>query len=50
VLENLYTEALLRAQFGALQILDLQVYETELQEGARHAGLSALVGMVARKT
>lgn len=50
VLENLYTEALLRAQFGALQILDLQVYETELQEGARHAGPSALVGMVARKT
>ena len=50
VLENLYTEALLRAHFGALQILDLQVYETELQEGARHAGPSALVGMVARKT
>ena len=50
VLENLYTEELLRAEFSALQILDLQVYETELHEGARHAGPSALVGMVARKT
>jgi len=50
VLENLYTEGLLRAEFSALQILDLQVYEAELREGARHAGPSALIGMVARRT
>lgn len=50
VLENLYTETLLRTEFGALQILDLRIYEAELQEGARHAGMSALAGMVARRT
>lgn len=50
VLENLYTEELLRREFSALEILDIQVYEAELREGARHAGPSALIGMVARKT
>ena len=50
VLENLYTEELLRTEFSALQMVDFEVYEAELREGARHAGPSALVGMVARKT
>jgi 2-polyprenyl-3-methyl-5-hydroxy-6-metoxy-1,4-benzoquinol methylase len=39
VLENLYTEALLRTEFIALQILELEVYEAELREGARHRPL-----------
>ena len=47
--ENLYTSALLRAAFPALEIVELKEYEAELAEGARHAGRSALVGMVARK-
>lgn len=49
VLENLYTEELLRTELSALEILDLQVYEAELHEGLRHVGPSALIGMVARK-
>lgn len=49
VLENLYTEELLRKEFGSLQIVELEVYEAILNEGARHAGTSALVGMVARR-
>lgn len=49
VLEHLYTESMLRSAFGALEILELEEYEAELGEGKRHAGRSALVGMVARK-
>jgi 2-polyprenyl-3-methyl-5-hydroxy-6-metoxy-1,4-benzoquinol methylase len=49
LLENLYTEALLRASFPTLQIIELREYEAELNEGRRHAGRSALIGMTARK-
>lgn len=49
VLENLYTEELLRTEFAALQIVDLEAYQAVLHEGTRHAGPSALVGMVARQ-
>ena len=47
--ENLYTEALLRASFGALELLTLSDYEAEVDEGAGHRGRSALIGLVARK-
>lgn len=49
VLENLYTEELLRSAFAGLQIVDLQVYEAMLDEGRQHRGPSALVGMVVKK-
>lgn len=49
VLENLYTETLLRTAFEALEIVELRDYEAELAEGRRHAGRSALIGMVARR-
>lgn len=49
VLENLYTEELLRTEFASFQMLDLCIYEAVLGEGARHVGPSALVGMVARR-
>lgn len=49
VLENLYTEELLRTEFGALRMVELVPYEAVLDEGARHAGASALIGMVASK-
>lgn len=49
VLDNLYTDALLRAAFAQLQLIELREYETELQEGTQHSGKSALIGMVARK-
>jgi SAM-dependent methyltransferase len=48
-LSHLYTADLLRRAFASLQIVDLVEYEAELHEGARHAGRSALVGLVARK-
>ncbi len=48
-LENLYTEAFLRETFAGHEILELKSYETELNEGAGHAGMSALVDLVVRK-
>ena len=46
---HLYTPALLRESFAALQIIELREYEAELAEGSAHCGRSALSGMVARK-
>jgi len=46
-LENLYTEALLRESFKDLEILHLASYDAEVDEGAGHKGMSALVDLVA---
>ena len=46
---HLYTEDLLRAAFAATEILELRAYDTDLTEGTRHRGKSALIGMVARR-
>lgn len=48
-LSHLYTEALLRDAFAALEIIELRDYEAELNEGQQHRGRSALIGMVAQK-
>lgn len=48
-LSHLYTQDMLRAAFAEAEILELCEYEDELDEGARHRGRSALVGLVARK-
>jgi SAM-dependent methyltransferase len=48
-LSHLYTAGLISASFPSLQTLELVEYEAELKEGARHVGLSALLGFVARK-
>ena len=48
-MENLYTEALLRAAFADMQILYLREYDEDIREGAGHSGMSALIDMVARK-
>jgi SAM-dependent methyltransferase len=48
-LDHLYTEAMLREHFSALDILELVSYEAELREGAQHTGMAALVGLAARK-
>ena len=48
-LENLYTAQLLREAFSGLEILELREYEGELREGAAHAGMSAVIDLVARK-
>lgn len=47
--DHLYTEAMLRKHFAALDILELVSYEAELREGTQHTGQSALIGLVARK-
>ena len=49
VLENLYTEELLRDAFGDFEILELRSYDAEIEEGEGHKGMSALVDLVARK-
>ena len=49
LIENLYTEERIRELSRDFEILDLQCYEKELSEGARHNGMSALLGMVAKK-
>lgn len=49
VLENLYTEEILRVELGSLDIVELLNYEANLAEGTQHAGRSALIGLVGRK-
>lgn len=48
-IDHLYTEALLREQFAALEIVELTSYEAELHEGEQHSGMAALIGLVARQ-
>jgi len=49
ILEHLYTGALLREQFAALEILHLAEHDDVIHEGKGHDGMSALVDLVARK-
>jgi 2-polyprenyl-3-methyl-5-hydroxy-6-metoxy-1,4-benzoquinol methylase len=49
ILEHLYTEAMIRELIGTLEPIDLCVYEKSLSEGRKHTGMSALLGLVARK-
>ena len=50
LIEHLYTEELIRELSQGFEVLDLRCYEKELSEGARHTGMSALLGMVAKKS
>lgn len=47
-IDQLYTPELLREAFAGCQFEELAEYEATLQEGLRHQGRSALIGMVAR--
>ncbi len=49
IAENLYTEALLRESFAGLEIVALESYDREIDEGVGHSGMSALIDLVARK-
>ena len=49
LIEHLYTDEMIRDLAKDFQILDLCCYEKELSEGARHTGMSALLGLVAKK-
>lgn len=47
--ENLYTRSMLEGAFGDFQNIVINEEERELNEGAGHAGMSALIGLTARK-
>lgn len=49
VKEQLYTEAMLKDAFSGMAILEMADYDATLDEGQGHSGLSALIGMVAKK-
>ena len=49
LIEHLYTEDLMRDLAKDFTILELTSYEKELSEGPRHTGMSAILGLVARK-
>ena len=48
-IENLYTRAMLEREFGDFRELKIVEEERELREGASHAGMSAVIGLTARK-
>ena len=47
--ENMYTRKLLEDAFGDFTSLDIKEYDSEVDEGSGHKGLSALIDLVARK-
>jgi 2-polyprenyl-3-methyl-5-hydroxy-6-metoxy-1,4-benzoquinol methylase len=49
LIEHLYTEEMIHDLTKDFEVLDLCSYEKELSEGARHTGMSALLGLTARK-
>lgn len=49
LIEHLYTEEMIRDLAKDFNILELRCYEKELSEGARHTGMSALLGLIAQK-
>jgi SAM-dependent methyltransferase len=48
-IENLYTRELLVQAFGHLRDVSIVEEEVELDEGPRHRGMSAIIGLTARK-
>ena len=49
VVEQLYTEELLRAAFGDWELLRVEAYERELDEGEGHRGRSAIIDLIAQR-
>jgi SAM-dependent methyltransferase len=47
--DNMYTTEMLRKAFEGLDILRLEDYDAEIDEGPGHSGKSALIDLVARK-
>ena len=47
--EQMYTRQMLAGRFAAWDIIRLEEYEAELQEGTGHSGLSALIDLIARR-
>ena len=49
LIDWLYTRALLEEAFSDFVSIEIDEYETELDEGARHKGMSALIDFIGRK-
>lgn len=49
IIENLYTETILREGFAGFEIVELAQYDAAVEEGHGHRGMSALIDLVARK-
>ena len=49
IIDNMYTEALLREAFSDFEIPELKQYDAVIEEGSGHNGMSALIDLVARK-
>lgn len=47
--ENLYTRALLEAEFGGLSALEITEHDSMTSEGTGHVGMAALIDLVGRK-
>jgi hypothetical protein len=47
--ENLYTRAMLEEAFRGFHDMKIVEEELEMREGARHSGMSAVIGLTARK-
>jgi hypothetical protein len=47
--EQLYTEELLRAAFAHWELLRIESYERELDDGEGHKGRSAVIDMIAAR-
>ena len=48
-LENLYTRAMLEKAFGDFRDVTFVEEEREIHEGTSHGGMSAMIGLTARK-
>ena len=46
---HLYSEELLRAELGAFELEQVRSYDAVLEEGPGHAGMSAVIDVVARR-
>jgi cyclopropane fatty-acyl-phospholipid synthase-like methyltransferase len=47
--ERMYTRAILQDGFGDMAALDISEHDSTVSEGTSHAGMSALIDLVARK-
>jgi SAM-dependent methyltransferase len=47
--ENLYTEAMLREEFGSFGKLEIKAHDSVISEGSRHSGMAAVVDLVGWK-
>ncbi|MBE0613067.1 MAG: class I SAM-dependent methyltransferase [Burkholderiales bacterium] len=47
--DHLYTEPMIREALADMDIIELRCYDEHVDEGKGHAGMSALMGLVARK-